>query len=57
LISEIYFMAQAKKAVTKSSGKSPRTTPRLAVKAYQNYINGEWVASESGEMFENINPG
>ena len=50
-------MAQAKKAVTKSSGKqSPRTTVRAAVKTYQNYINGEWVASESGEMFENINP-
>ena len=21
-----------------------------------NYINGEWVGSQSGEMFENINP-
>src|SRR4026208_884916 len=50
-------MAQAKKAVTKNSGKqSPRTTVRAAVQTSQHYINGEGVASESGEMFENINP-
>src|SRR5688500_3553422 len=50
-------MAQAKKAISKTSGKpSARNATRAAVKNYQNYINGEWVGSESGEMFENINP-
>src|SRR6185295_4056852 len=50
-------MAQAKKAVAKNSTKqTPRTAARTAVKTYQNYINGEWVPSESGEMFENVNP-
>src|ERR1044072_9227560 len=50
-------MAQAKKAVSKTSTKqSNRTTARTAVKTYQNYINGKWVESQSGEMFENINP-
>src|SRR6187401_207626 len=51
-------MAQAKKALSKSSGKnnSRAAASRAAVKTYQNYINGEWVASQSGEMFENINP-
>ncbi|MPZ17933.1 MAG: aldehyde dehydrogenase family protein [Luteitalea sp.] len=28
----------------------------MAVPAYKNYINGEWVASQSGEVFENRNP-
>src|SRR5574338_263681 len=50
-------MAQAKKAVSKTSGKmAARNAARAAVKTYQNYINGEWVASQSREMFENINP-
>src|SRR5688572_26523156 len=50
-------MAQAKKALSKTSGKNnSRPASRGAVKTYQNYINGEWVASQSGEMFENINP-
>src|SRR6476619_4079933 len=50
-------MAQAKKAVAKNSTKqTSRTAARAAVKTYQNYINGEWVASQAGEMFENINP-
>jgi alpha-ketoglutaric semialdehyde dehydrogenase len=49
-------MAQAKKAITKTSGKNSRSAPRTAVKTFQNYINGEWVASQSGELFENINP-
>src|SRR5687767_16033703 len=50
-------MAQAKKALSKTSGKlNSRNASRAAVKTYQNYIDGEWVASESGEMFENINP-
>src|ERR671933_2784766 len=52
-------MAQAKKALGRNSkrngragGAQPRTTP----KAYPNYIGGEWVASDSGEWFENVNP-
>src|SRR3954469_23183118 len=50
-------MAQAKKAISKTSGKlAARNAARAAVKTYQNYINGEWVDSQSGEMFENINP-
>ena len=49
-------MAQAKKAVYKSSGKTSRNISRAAVKTYQNYIGGKWISSESGEMFENINP-
>jgi aldehyde dehydrogenase (NAD+) len=50
-------MAQAKKAVAKSSNKqSTKNVSRSSVKTYHNYINGKWVASESGEMFENINP-
>jgi acyl-CoA reductase-like NAD-dependent aldehyde dehydrogenase len=28
----------------------------MAVPTYKNYINGEWVASQSGEVFENRNP-
>ncbi len=51
-------MAQAKKALSKSSGKnsSRNGAGRTATKTYQNYIDGKWVASQSGEMFENINP-
>src|SRR5918996_1234468 len=50
-------MAQAKKALSKTSGKlNSRNASRAAVKTFQNYIDGEWVASQSGEMFENINP-
>ncbi len=50
-------MAQAKKAVSKTSRKQTTRSPvRAAVKSYQNYIGGKWVASESGEMFEDINP-
>jgi alpha-ketoglutaric semialdehyde dehydrogenase len=50
-------MAQAKKAVSKTSAKQTnRSATRTAVKTYQNYIGGRWVASQSGEMFENINP-
>ena len=50
-------MAQAKKAISKTSGKlAARNAARTAVKTYQNYIDGKWVASQSGEMFENINP-
>src|SRR5918994_1062360 len=50
-------MAQATKAISKTSGKlAARSAARPAVKTYQNYIDGKWVASQSGEMFENINP-
>jgi alpha-ketoglutaric semialdehyde dehydrogenase len=50
-------MAQAKKAISKTGGKlAARNAARAAVETYYNYIGGEWVASESGEMFENINP-
>jgi alpha-ketoglutaric semialdehyde dehydrogenase len=50
-------MAQAKKAVAKTNSKQPtKSVLRPSVKTYHNYINGKWVASESGEMFENINP-
>jgi aldehyde dehydrogenase (NAD+) len=50
-------MAQAKKALAKSSSKqNSRASSRASVKTYNNYIGGEWVPSESGEVFENINP-
>ncbi len=50
-------MSQAKKAISKTSGKlAARNAARTAVKTYQNYIDGKWVASQSGELFENINP-
>jgi alpha-ketoglutaric semialdehyde dehydrogenase len=50
-------MAQAKRAVSKTPAKqSSRGATRTAVKTFQNYIGGQWVASQSGEMFENINP-
>src|SRR5713101_1374199 len=50
-------MAQAKKAVSKTSRKqTTRSAVRSAVKIYQNYIGGKWVPSESGEMFEDLNP-
>src|SRR5918992_4023762 len=48
-------MSQAKKALNKKSAR--KTTGRAAsVKTYSNYIGGEWVASSSGETFENVNP-
>src|SRR6266566_1263004 len=50
-------MAQAKKAVSNTSRKqTTRGAVRSAVKIYQNYIGGKWVPSESGEMFEDLNP-
>jgi aldehyde dehydrogenase (NAD+) len=50
-------MAQAKKALARNSSKqhSQRVT-RASVKTYSNYIGGKWIQSESGEVFENINP-
>lgn len=49
-------MAQAKNALAKNSSRRPQRTTRAAVKTYHNYIGGKWVPSESGEVFENINP-
>ena len=50
-------MAQAKKALAKNKRKpSPKQSTQPAVKTFHNYINGEWVPSESGEVFENVNP-
>ena len=28
----------------------------MAIKTYKNFIDGKWVASSSGETFDNINP-
>ncbi|HEY7786138.1 MAG TPA: aldehyde dehydrogenase family protein, partial [Pyrinomonadaceae bacterium] len=50
-------MAQARKALSKNSKKHDgkrSTTP--SVTTYHNYIGGKWVPSESGEVFENLNP-
>src|SRR5215212_6019682 len=50
-------MAQAKKALVKSKGKGGGgAATRTTVKKYPNYIGGEWVASRSGEWFDNENP-
>ena len=50
-------MAQARKALARNNSKqhSPRSA-RASVKTYNNYIGGKWIQSESGEVFENINP-
>ena len=49
-------MAQAKKVLAKNSSRRSQRTTRATVKTYQNYIGGKWIPSESGEVFENINP-
>jgi alpha-ketoglutaric semialdehyde dehydrogenase len=49
-------MAQAKKALVKSKGKGGGASARASVRKYPNYIGGEWVASRSGEWFDNENP-
>ncbi|MFN2597199.1 MAG: aldehyde dehydrogenase family protein [Pyrinomonadaceae bacterium] len=53
-------MAQARKALSKSAkrsqGRAPSSPARAQVKTFHNYIGGEWVASVSGEWFENANP-
>src|SRR4051812_48010724 len=49
-------MAQAKKALRKKNGRKGISTPRTSTKTYYNYIGGKWVASVSGEWFENLNP-
>ncbi|MFL6374641.1 MAG: aldehyde dehydrogenase family protein [Pyrinomonadaceae bacterium] len=33
-----------------------RTATKAAPKKFHNYIGGQWVASLSGELFENVNP-
>ncbi len=48
-------MAQAKKALGKSQKKGGAAA-RTVVKKYPNYVGGEWVASQSGEWFEDVNP-
>ncbi len=50
-------MAQAKKSLARLQKKpAAGAATRAAVKTYQNYIGGRWVASRSGEWIENINP-
>src|SRR3989440_11002816 len=49
-------MAQAKKALNRKNGRKGERAPRGAAKTYHNYIGGQWVASASGEWFENTNP-
>ncbi len=46
-------MAQATKKAPIKNGK---TNGKTSARTYHNYIGGEWVASESGETFENRNP-
>ncbi|HZE63913.1 MAG TPA: aldehyde dehydrogenase family protein, partial [Pyrinomonadaceae bacterium] len=49
-------MAQAKKALAKTNSKQTIPRVRGSVKTYHNYIGGKWLPSESGELFDNINP-
>jgi aldehyde dehydrogenase (NAD+) len=50
-------MAQAKKALSKRTARAASgTQSRASAKTYKNYIGGQWVASQSGEWFENTNP-
>ncbi len=59
-------MAQAKKALSRTTKKSAGTTgkvsgkknggARASVKTYSNYIAGEWIPAAGGEYFENTNP-
>jgi aldehyde dehydrogenase (NAD+) len=49
-------MAQAKKALVKKRKKDGRSTAKSSARTFRNYIGGEWVASTSGETFENLNP-
>jgi len=49
-------MAQAKKALAKNSSRRTQRPTRASVKTFHNYIGGQWVPSESGEVFENVNP-
>src|SRR5687768_4314850 len=49
-------MAQAKKALGKGRKRGGGAAARAAVRKYPNYIGGEWVASSSGEWFDDANP-
>ncbi len=49
-------MAQAKKAFPKNRKQNSSGTSRTSVRSYHNFIGGKWVASKSGESFENVNP-
>jgi aldehyde dehydrogenase (NAD+) len=50
-------MAQAKKALARNKRKpTSKQTSTPSVKTFHNYIGGKWVPSESGEVFENVNP-
>src|SRR5437870_5804488 len=49
-------MAQAKKALSKKNARKGGSAPRTSTKTYYNFIGGKWVASASGEWFENVNP-
>ncbi len=54
---ETYPWLKQKKQSRKTVAKQPyRPSARASVKTYNNYIGGKWVPSESGEVFENINP-
>jgi aldehyde dehydrogenase (NAD+) len=55
-------MVQAKRALAKkratssSKGKTAKGAKRTRPGTYQNFINGEWRSSRSGEWIENRNP-
>ncbi len=42
--------------MTNSMAKQAEKKSKTNVETYHNYIGGEWVASKSGEYFDNINP-
>jgi aldehyde dehydrogenase (NAD+) len=48
-------MAQSKKALGKSQQRGGAAS-RPTVKKYPNYVGGRWVASRSGEWFEDVSP-
>ena len=39
-----------------AKAKQAKAKKKVAAKTYYNYIGGEWVASSSGEWFDNVNP-
>ena len=56
-------MSQAQKALKKTNKRGNGNSAargaqqsRAVVKTYRNFIGGKWVASASGETFENKNP-
>src|SRR6185503_3662384 len=48
-------MVQAKRALAKKS-RSGKAAKRTRANSFQNYINGHWRPSRSGEWIENKNP-